>query len=123
MVASGPNYTFLFELHAQRGPHACGGFDFRGKQMGGGDDGRQVRDKILAGSATGEMRARHFRHGHKTLLLEDDFYFFTLHGRVLRDTRLRKLLRLDSEYDLAPCLRLFRAPRNFAYCNSIAVSP
>ena len=90
--------------------------------MSGCDDSGQVGDEIPAGIAAGEMRTRRFGHGQTTLLLEDDFYFFTLHGRLLRDTRLRKLLRLDSEYDLAPCLRLFRAPRNFRYCNSISVS-
>jgi hypothetical protein len=67
------------------------------------------------------MGARRFRHGHKTFLLQDHFHFFTLHGRLPRDTQLRKF-RLDPECDFATCLRLFRAPRNFPYCSSIGVS-
>jgi hypothetical protein len=68
------------------------------------------------------MSSGRFGHGHKSFSLEDYFYFFTLHGRLPRNTQLRKLLRLDSEYNLATCLRLLRAPRNFPYCSSIAVS-
>ena len=68
------------------------------------------------------MGARRVWHGHKTLSLEDHFHFFTLHGRLPRNTQLRKFLRLDPEYDRATCLRLYRAPRNFPYCSSIAVS-
>src|SRR5882762_5932912 len=44
------------------------------------------------------MGARRFWHRHKTLSLEDHFHFFTLHGRLPRNTQLRKLLRLDPEY-------------------------
>src|SRR6267143_5444788 len=68
------------------------------------------------------MGARRFWHRHKTLSLEDHFHFFTLHGRLPRNTQLRKLLRLDPEYDRATCLRLYCAPRNCPYCSSIAVS-
>jgi hypothetical protein len=68
------------------------------------------------------MCARRFRHGHKTFSLKDHFHFFTLHGRLPRDTQPRKFLRLDSEYDRAMCLRLYRAPRNFPYCSSITAS-
>jgi len=90
--------------------------------MSGSDDGCQVSDEITAGTAAQEMSARRFRHGHKTFLLQDHFHFFTLHGRLPRNTQLRKLLRLDSEYDLATRLRSFRAPRNFPYCSSIGAS-
>ena len=68
------------------------------------------------------MSACRFRHGHKTISFKDHFHFFTLHGRLPRNTQLRKFLRLDPEYDRATCLRLYRAPRNFPYCSSIAVS-
>src|ERR1700675_3591964 len=67
------------------------------------------------------MGAGCFRHGHEAVLLEDYFYFFTLHGRIPRDTRCRQTVRLDSEVQRTPGLRLLRAPRNFAYCNSIAL--
>jgi hypothetical protein len=77
--------------------------------VSGSDDGGQVGDEILAGTAAGEMRARRAGHGDKTLVFEDPFHFFTLHGRVLRDTLLRKFLRLDSEHNFATCLRMLRA--------------
>jgi hypothetical protein len=81
MSARRSNDAFLLELGAQGSPHAARRFDLRGKQMSGGDDGGEIGDQMLAGTATSEMGTRRGRHGHKTLLLEDDFYFFTLHGR------------------------------------------
>src|SRR5882762_7440930 len=68
------------------------------------------------------MGARGFWHRHKTISFKDHFHFFTLHGRLPRNTHLRKSLRLDPEYDRATCLRSYRTPRNFPYCSSIAVS-
>src|SRR6266849_6548193 len=65
------------------------------------------------------MRASRFRHGHKTLLLKDHFYFVTQHERIPRDTRRREPVRLDSEHRLTACLRPLPAPRNCPYCNSI----
>jgi hypothetical protein len=47
-------------------------------------NGGEVFDQVLAGAATGEMGARRFRHRRPTLLLEDDFHFFTQHDRSLR---------------------------------------
>src|SRR6266403_3667445 len=77
---------------------------------------------ISAGIAAGKVRARRLRHGQTTFLLQYDFHFLTLHDLLLRDTQLRRYLRLDPEYDSATCPRLLRAPRNFFYCSSIAAS-
>src|SRR5258708_35622430 len=81
-----------------------------------------IGDKIPARTSTGEMRASRFGHWHESLLFKNDFHFFTLHGRLPRDTLPRKHLPLDPDHNRAACLRLLIAPRNFPYCNSIAAS-
>src|SRR5438874_2444981 len=58
--------------------------------MSGGYDCGNIRDEIATRIATGEMSACRFGHGQTALLLENNFHVFTLHGRLLRDTRSKR---------------------------------
>jgi hypothetical protein len=60
-----------FKLRSQGDPDALGRGNFRRHALGGGNDGVEIRDEILAGHATGHVSARFIGKRRNLILLED----------------------------------------------------
>src|SRR5262249_61934076 len=66
---------------------------FRGHTRGSRDDGIEIGDQILASDPARHMSARFLGKRCNLFLLEDDLYFFTLHGPAPPDSSFEARIR------------------------------